>query len=100
MLENSEEKFLGSPMIDESQKGVNLDPGAKKDYTFNFKIGVLPEFEIKGLAESFPDYGVEIDEKTIDENLDQLGNQEGTRVAFEVDLEWVELITLYVVDLR
>lgn len=92
-LENVESKVLGNPMIDESQKAVTLEPGTEKDYTFHFQVGILPEFEIKGLTEPFLYYDVVIDEKTIDENLDQMRQQDGTRKDVEGDFEGKDLIT-------
>src|SRR5690625_3059286 len=50
-VENSEDKFLGGPLVDESNEAVTLDPAAKKDYEFNFKIVIAPDIIVAGMEE-------------------------------------------------
>src|SRR5690625_6572308 len=78
-VENSEDKFLGGPLVDESNEAVTLDPAAKKDYEFNFKIGIAPDIVVAGLNEPFEWYEVEVDDDKVKEKLDQIQNQEWKR---------------------
>src|SRR5690625_1135677 len=92
-VENSEDKFLGGPLVDESNEAVTLDPAAKKDYEFNFKIGIAPDIVVAGLNEPFEWYDVEVDDDKVTENLDQLRNQEGKRINVEEEFQGNDVVT-------
>lgn len=92
-VEDSEDKFLGGPLVDESNEAVSIDPTTKKNYEFNFKIGIAPDVDVAGLDEPFEWYDVEVDDEKVTENLDQLRNQEGKSINVEDEFQGNDLVT-------
>ena len=78
-IEENELDILGQPLESEEQGQIEIDPHSEQDYVFVFDLGVAPEFEINGLAESdsYEVYKIEVPDEEIDEQIEQLRRQAG-----------------------
>lgn len=74
----SEEKLaiLAQPIALE-QKELNLDINSPEDYTFEFEIGLQPEFNVDLKNIDVTRYNVEITDKMLDEEIDRLQSRFG-----------------------
>jgi len=75
-LEKEKINYLGRPMpIDDEKQEIELK--GEKDYNFSFELGMAPEFEVNGLDDKYTKYKVTVDDKTLDEEVNNLRRQYG-----------------------
>ena len=69
-LTEHQKDFVGQPIPSDSQEEVVFDTNDMKDFTFTFDIGLVPEFELKGVdgRSKFTNYVVDVDDNTV--NID------------------------------
>ncbi|MEZ4948122.1 MAG: trigger factor [Saprospiraceae bacterium] len=82
-----EEKLdlIGYPIPAEDQSQIELDPNSLKDYTINYEIGYLPDFELDGVSdkEEMEIYDIEVPEKWVNEEMDRIKKGFGERIEVE-----------------
>ena len=81
----SEEKIniLGQPLPTEDQEKFDFSINNLIDFSFDFEIGLAPEFELQGLSEgtTLKEYAVTVPAEMIEEDLLQVRNRVGERVS-------------------
>ncbi len=84
LITGDEYNIIGEPLYLDEENPPELDHTNLTEYTYRFEIGLEPEFEVKGLEEgvSFTKYEIEISDKMIDEEVEnitkRMGKQEST----------------------
>jgi len=84
-LTESDIKLLGYPLPSEDQESYDFNLDKLTDYTFNFDLGIAPEFEVKGLDanQKFNCYSIEVPKETIDKDIDSMRQRGGERQSVE-----------------
>jgi trigger factor len=96
-LEETKPDIFGQPVLSEKQDDINFDPKNPKDLTFTFDIGLLPEFEVKGLdGVAYERYLVSVSEDKIDAEVENMLKREGVETDVEGTIEDSDMITLHV----
>jgi trigger factor len=93
----SDEKvnYVGQPLPTQGHATINFDVEDMEDYEFSFDIGIVPDFEIKGI-EGFAEYDyykVEVPEEKVEERLNYLRKRRGERIDAEDNVQEEDLIT-------
>ncbi|MEN0047306.1 MAG: trigger factor [Bacteroidota bacterium] len=97
------ENILLQPLMAEGHKEVLFNPRNLEDYTFEFEIGLTPEFEIQGASESdsYEKYVVnEVPDNLIDDDLDAMRRRSGDRIQAEDDIQEKDLVKVKVQELE
>lgn len=78
-LKKEELEIFGNPLPVETDAAPNLDVNNPGEYTFDFEVGIKPDFEITPLKEDFhfTRYKIKPDEKKIDEEIERLQKARG-----------------------
>ena len=98
-LEAADFDILGEPLA-VKQKDFTLNTKEVKDFTFKFDLGLVPEFEIKGLDNNaFNRHDVTVSDKMVEDDLadalKRLGEQKTVEDAIEAeDVVKVEAVEL------
>lgn len=95
-LSRDEFNYLGRPIPSETQKPVDFIVDKDEDYTFQFDIGLAPEFEILGADDSsvYDYFKVLVSDEKVDERLNYFRKRRGTRVDTEEVIHADDLVTL------
>lgn len=69
-------RVLGQPLAIED-KDLRMTIAQPASYTFQFEIGLAPEFEVKGISadSKLPFYNITVSEEAIDKEIDQVRRQ-------------------------
>lgn len=97
------ENILLQPLLAEDQKEVLFNPKNLEEYTFEFEVGLTPEFEIQGASEadSYEKYVVnEVPDNLIDDDLDAMRRRSGDRIQAEEDIQEKDLVKVKVQELE
>ena len=80
-LTEHQKDFVGQPIPSDSQEEVVFDTNDMKDFTFTFDIGLVPEFELKGVdgRSKFTNYVVDVDDNTVNIELETATKRHGDR---------------------
>ncbi|MCA8831209.1 trigger factor [Hymenobacter pini] len=79
-IKENDLKILGEPL----PVATDIDFDNQKDYSFQFELGLLPEFDLPGdQAVSVDRHKVDLDENTLSETYEQLGRQFGETIEPE-----------------
>lgn len=72
-------EFLARPLPAESQKDIQLDMNADKDYVFEYEMAIVPDFSVDLLEkkDKWPVYKVTINEEMIDEEVERFRYKAG-----------------------
>jgi trigger factor len=80
-LEAEKPNFFGEPLITEEQDALRFDISELPDYQVRFELGLIPEFELRGLGTStsisLP--RVRVSEEEIDKHIAMLRRRHGQR---------------------
>lgn len=69
--------FLGRPLPSNKEQ-EELDINQQKDYTFEFQLGLSPEFEIGGIDKTeYPSYKIVVGDESVDDEVNQLRKRFG-----------------------
>lgn len=78
-LEEHKVPYIGQPLPAQDQPAVHFDPKELADnYSYTFDIGLLPEFEVKGLDQEIEWYDVPVTEEQIEDEWKSLLKRKGT----------------------
>jgi len=94
-------KYLGEPMLADGHDPLDIDINKPGDYSFTFDLGLRPEFEINGGSETdiYERLAIEIDDKTIDGELDVLRRRAGKQEPVTEDIQESDIMTIEAVEL-
>lgn len=80
-LEENKVPYIGQPLPAQEQEPISFDPKALADaYAYTFDIGLLPEFEVKGLDQEITWYDVPVTEDEIEKEWTSLLKRKGAYV--------------------
>lgn len=87
-LEEEKIQYLGQPLAKGGHENSEFDPQNLKDFTFEFEIGIAPEFTITGIdsSETYDRYDIEISQEMVEEEWTGML----ARAAQRIDLEKAE----------
>jgi trigger factor len=79
--------IIGDPLPD-TEKSLAIDWENQKEFEFNYKVGLVPEFKCE-LSDKVKvnKYTIEVDNKVVEETLDNLRNQYGKMTNPEISEE-------------
>ena len=93
-----EEKLdiLGNPLPSADQEQMDINVNELQDYKFSFDIGLAPEVDVKGVAESdeYTSYDIEIPADLLKEELDMRRKRMGKQVNPETDIAEDDIIMI------
>jgi trigger factor len=95
-------KYIGEPMLAEGHDPLDVDINKPGDYDFAFDLGLRPEFEVAGTSaeDTFDKYKVQVDDKTIDGEIDALRKRNGKQELTTENIEESDILTLEAVELE
>ncbi|MEP7320433.1 MAG: trigger factor, partial [Saprospiraceae bacterium] len=91
---------LGQPLPNAGQTPIYYDIFSPHDYVFKFDIGYAPEFEIKGLSDTYLYHNVSPDEATVDKQLQNLRDRNGELKSIEGPVSELNLLTIEATELK
>ncbi|MEL6718557.1 MAG: trigger factor [Bacteroidota bacterium] len=97
------ENILLQPLLAEGHKEVLFDPKNLESYTFEFEIGLTPEFEIQGASESdsYEKYVVnEVPDNLINDDLEAMRRRSGERINAEDDIQEKDLVKVKIQEME
>jgi trigger factor len=95
-------KYIGEPMLAEGHEPLDVDINQLGDYTFTFDLGLRPDFEVQGVSaeDSFEKYKIQVDDKTVQDEIDVLRRRNGKQDLVTEDIEESDILTLEAVELE
>jgi len=102
-LTDNKVDILGQPLPSEDQTGnMDFDVNNMKDFEFKFDLGLSPEFELKGVAESDTHeiHDIQLDDELIEEEIDHIKKRLGTQEEVtEGKIEGKDILTIQAEEL-
>lgn len=96
-LQENKPDIFGQPLMAEKQSEIGFDPKNPQDITFNFDIGLIPEFEVQGLdGVSYERYAVNVGEDKVDAEIENMRKRESAEVEVDTNIEDGDMVTLHV----
>ncbi|MBY5959895.1 trigger factor [Membranicola marinus] len=92
-LDSEKVDVLGQPIPSEDQEPLDFKVGEDLSYSFKFDLGLVPDFELAGIDDSYHYYDAVISDEVIDQQIDTLRRRGGTRESVESDFEEDDLIS-------
>ncbi len=94
-LTEDDTKILGYPLPSEDQESYDFNLDTLIDYSFNFDMGIAPEFEVKGLDanQTFSSYSIDVPKESIDKDLDMMRQRGGERQSADDSIIEKDLIS-------
>lgn len=92
--------IVAQPLPSKDQELLDLDPNNLQDYTLSFDVGLSPEFEIKGLDDTYTLYKVDVPDETIEEELKVGQRKLGKQVETDETIEEKDMLTIGAVELE
>ena len=73
--------IIGEPIFKDENNVPEIDHKNPQDYTYNFKIGLEPEFDVTGLEESnvYTKYDIQISDTLLEEEKENIKKRMGTQ---------------------
>lgn len=95
-------KYIGEPMLAEGHEPLDVDINQLGEYNFSFDLGLRPDFEVQGVSgeDTFEKYKIEIDDKTIQDEVDVLRRRNGKQELVTEDIEASDILTLEGVEME
>jgi trigger factor len=95
-LQTEKPEIFGQPIGSVEQPDFKFDPKNPSDFSMSFDLGLIPQFEVKGLdATSFERYVVQVDPAKIDAELDNRRKNGGETKEVEDAIQDNDVIYLY-----
>ena len=101
-LTEHQKDFVGQPIPSDSQGEVVFDTTNMNDFTFIFDIGLVPQFELKGIdgRSKFTKYVIDVDDNTVNIELETATKRHGDRNVTEEAIEENDMIKIEAVELE
>lgn len=84
--------FILQPLPSEDQDQMEIDATSLEDYEFEFDLALEPDFEIKGLEDTYTRYVVEVTPEMIDDEIARLRKRYGETVHPEEDIQENDIV--------
>lgn len=79
-LQNEKIQILGEPLPVENHEKIDFETA--KDFEFSFEVGIAPELEAEvGEKDKIPFYTIKVDDKILDEQIQDLSKRFGNFIA-------------------
>jgi trigger factor len=101
-LEQEKIPYIASPLPTEGFKSnLDFDFSSYKSYQFSFDLGIVPEFDIKGIhpADEYNLYDVSISDKMIDEEVESFRKRAGKREEADADIQENDVLQIEALEL-
>ena len=96
-LQENKPDIFGQPIMSETQSDTGFDPKNPQDISFSFDIGLLPDFEVKGLdGVSYERYLVNVGEDKIDAEIENMRKRNGEESEIDTNIQDGDMITLHI----
>ncbi|NNE26854.1 MAG: hypothetical protein HKN09_08425, partial [Saprospiraceae bacterium] len=94
IITGDEFNIIGEPLLKNQESLPEIDHNDPQDYTYEFELGLEPEFDISGVAESdsYVKHVIDIDDKIIDEEVENITKRMGTQEATDQVIEAEDVI--------
>ena len=101
VVKDQEINFMGQPIPTEGQAPTSFDYDNMSTYTFQFDLGVAPDFEVKGLdlGTEYDYYKVKIGDDKVNERLESARKHFGERVETTEPIEEDDMVNFSAVEL-
>ncbi|MBK8778170.1 MAG: hypothetical protein IPO25_12450 [Saprospiraceae bacterium] len=86
--------ILGQPLPNAEQEAIYYNIMSPTDFTFKFDIGFAPDFEVKGLDQTYDYRQVAADQKSVDDQLAKLRDRSGELKIIETEVQEEHLVTI------
>lgn len=99
---SEKENILGQPLpIADDETSFDFRPKKATDYTFKFKLGFAPEFELKGYDKeaTFTSYNITVTDEALDKEIENLKNQFGEKSNPTENVEAKDVLKLNLKEL-
>jgi trigger factor len=95
-LQKEKPEIFGQPIGSVEQPDFKFDPKNPQDFSMNFDLGLMPQFDVKGLdSTGFDRYVVQVDTAKIDAELENRRKQGGETKEVEDNIEANDMVYLY-----
>ncbi len=87
-------EIFGEPIPNEKQEQVAFDANKLGDFEFKFDLGLIPDFEIKGISKksTYKTNRVSVSDKIVEEELNNARKRFGKRSNAENDIQMNDLV--------
>lgn len=101
-LQDEKLNILGDPLLSEDQKEIDFNHQELQDYTFDFEIGISPEFEVQGIAstDSYVLNKVDVSESMLDDEVANACKRFGDNVEISDGIQEGDRIVLSAYELE
>ena len=101
MITGDEFNIIGEPYLVDRENVPDLDHKNPEEYTYTFELGLEPEIDIDGIADtdSYQQYKVEISEGMIDEEVNSLLKRLGEQKSVDTQIIEGDIVYFHAVEL-
>ncbi len=101
VVKDQETSFMGQPIPTEGQAPTNFDYDNLSTYTFQFDLGVAPDFEVKGLdmGTVYNYYKVKVGDDKVNERMEAARKHYGERIETTGPIEEDDMVNFSAVEL-
>ncbi len=87
-------EIFGQPIPNEAQGEVDFNPNKLEDYEFKFDLGLIPEFDLKGVNKKnkYNSYAVKISDETLNKEMDTARRRAGEQAEVDGELQEMDLV--------
>ncbi len=89
-----EVEIFGEPIPNEDQAQVEFDPSALKEFEFKFDLGLIPDFEVKGVdkKDKYKANRINVSDKAIEDEFTNARKRFGQRTDAKEDIKEHDLV--------
>ncbi len=103
-LKEHSDEYIGQPLPSEDQSPQNWDVNNPQDFEFSFDIGLRPDYDLDQLLSEdtldLQKYQVEVDEATIDEELEMARKRHGDTMHPEDEIREDDILVIQARELE
>ncbi len=101
IMESKETNFVGQPIPAKDFKPVNFDADSTQPYSFQYEMGVVPQFELKGIGDGtkYDYYKAIIDADKVEERLMSARKAQGEQVESTDPIDENDMVFFTAVEL-
>ncbi len=104
VLDNFDRRILGQPLpfVGDDESPYDFNVNNKEPHVFKYKIGMMPQFELKGYSSetSLTKYDVYVPAETINEEIEKLQQRFGETSSPEEDIQPKDVLKLQLQELE
>ena len=94
IITGDEFNIIGEPLLKNQEELPMIDHNDPQDYTYEFELGLEPEFEVSGVNESdtYPKHLIDIDDTIVNEEVENITKRMGTQEATDQAIDAEDVI--------